>query len=199
MRRAISSIAFACLIAMSSSQISYGAERFERELYSVAKPSISAVASNKEVGISDLVLLNGRYLTQVKQVFVDSKSAEFRLLDDSRLELRIPSGVNPGDAVLRLSGEFGLLSYQGLFEVKPSRYVAETKVSIGSFQGFLAVYTKNFKGRKLNIVAGDKNRVVAELQGDFTRNLTKFERGKSVSVRVFLDDKLIRSEVLIIK
>lgn len=184
-------------LAVSSSPAN--AVVLETELDYLSQPTISTVLSKRHVEINDRILLSGQGFTQVTEVFVDSKPARFMLLSDSELEVKIPSGVNPGDAVLRISGPFGLLSYQSLFEVLPSTKLVESKVTIGTFQGFAAVYTKNFKGRELRIVVGDRTRVVPQLDANYTQNLTKVGAGKNVRVRVFLDGELLKTEVLITK
>lgn len=164
----------------------------------LAKPAISTVLSSNQVETSDEVLLSGNGFTQVQEVFVDSQPASFEVLSDSQLEVKIPFGVNPGDAVLRISGSFGLLSYQSLFEVLPSSAV-ERKITIGTFQGYAAVYTKNFKGKELRIVIGERTRVVPELDANYTQNLTKVGSGKTVRIQVFLDQELLKTEDLLIK
>ena len=186
----------AALIAVPISSAS--AVVLETEFDYLAKPAISTVLSSKQVEPSDEILLSGTGFTQVQEVFVDSQPASFEVLSDSELEVKIPFGVNPGDAVLRIAGTFGLLSYQSLFEVLPST-AGESKITIGTFQGYAAVYTKNFKGKELRIVIGERTRVVPELDANYTQNLTKVGSGKTIRIQVFLDQELLRTEDLLVK
>lgn len=190
---------FLAMVFLSVGSQPSHATPFETEATFLSKPKISKVLTSRQVEPSDQVLISGQGFSQVNEVFIDSQTAAFSLISDSEIQVRIPEGVNPGDAVLRISGEFGLLSYQNLFEVLPSTKAVESKVTIGTFQGYAAVYTKNFKGKELTIVIGDRARIIPELDANYTQNLTKVGVGKTVSVRVFLDQELLRVEQLVIK
>ena len=192
-------LALSAMVLFSYTSAPANAFELEREFDYLAKPAISTVLSDKRVVISDRVLLSGQGFTQVQEVFVDSNSATFQVLSDSKLEVEIPAGVNPGDAVLRISGTFGLLSYQGLFEVLPSSKLVESKITIGTFQGYAAVYTKNFKGYSLKISIADKERLIEELDSNYTQNLTKVGVGRTVTVLVYLGNKLVKSQEITIQ
>lgn len=198
MGKVFASLALAGTLVLITSQTSHAAVVLETDFNYYSQPIVSSVLSKKQVQISDEVLLGGTGFTQVQEVFVDSKPASFDVLSDSELEVKIPFGVNPGDAVLRISGSFGLLSYQSLFEVLPSS-VVESKITIGTFQGYAAVYTKNFKGKELRIVIGERTRVVPELDSNYTQNLTKVGSGKTIRIQVFLDQELLKTEDLLVK
>ena len=168
----------------------------QNEFDYLSKPSVTKLLSPRLVEAEDWIQLSGTGLNRVTEVFVDSNSAEFELVSGSEIRIRIPDGVSPGDAVLRISGDFGLLSYQNLFEVMPSPKIVESKITIGTFQGYAAVYTKNFKGKELRIVIGDRTRVIPTLAANYTQNLTKVGVGKTVSISVFVDGNLAKNNQL---
>jgi hypothetical protein len=158
--------------------------------------AVVSVSSSTLVSVGDRVTLEGKDLDQVTQVQVDSKIAVFRILSNTQLELTIPAGVSPGDALVKITGSFGQLSYQNLFEVVPLAMAKDSKVTIGTFNGYLAVYTKNFSGRELRFEVGDRSRVIPRLQSNFTQNLTRIGTGTTVTVRVFIDQELIKVQRL---
>lgn len=187
----ISAVLAACLFSQPAF-----AQPVQNEFEYLSKPSVIKLLSPGLVEAKDWIQLSGAGLSRVTEVFVDSNAAEFELSSDSEISIRIPEGVSPGDAVLRISGDFGLLSYQNLFEVLPSAKAVEPKITIGTFQGFAAVYTKNFKGKELRIVIGDRTRVIPSLGANYTQNLTKVGVGKTVSISVFVDGILSKSNQL---
>ena len=168
----------------------------QNEFDYLSKPSVTKLLSPSVVEAKDWIQLSGTGLNRIIGVFIDSHSAEFELISGSEISIRIPEGVRPGDAVLRISGDFGLLNYQNLFEVMPSPKIVESKITIGTFQGYAAVYTKNFKGKELRIVIGDRNRIIPSLAENYTQNLTKVGSGKYVVIQVFLDQDLVETREL---
>lgn len=191
-------LASAVLAASLLSQPAF-ASPTQNEFNYLSKPSVTKLLSPSLVEAKDWIQLSGTGLNRVTEVFVDSNSAEFELVSGSEIRIRIPDGVSPGDAVLRISGDFGLLSYQNLFEVMPASKIIESKITIGTFQGYAAVYTKNFKGKELRIVIGDRTRVIPTLAANYTQNLTKVGAGNAVRISVYLDSDLLKSQELSIK
>lgn len=145
------------------------------------------------------VTLSGLNLGQVSAVEVDSKPAKFGLLNDGSLNLQIPLTVQPGDVSLKLTGDFGTAEFSNLFEVMPLALEMQPKVTIGTFQGYVAVYTKNFKGFSMRIKIGDRERVIPVLGDNFTRNLTKVRPGRAHNVEVFLNDTLYKTGQLAVR
>lgn len=143
--------------------------------------------------------IEGSGLQSVEKAYVDDRTAIFELTPDKRLRIQVPLGTNPGDAVLRLFGAFGLASYPSLVQVVPSSEIMEQKVTIGTFLGYAAVYTKNFKGKELTIAIEDRQRVIPNLSSDYTQNLTQIGSGKRVVVKVYLDQTLIQVRELMIR
>ena len=168
------------------------------------QPVVMGVASSSIVAAGDWVLITGSGFDQVTAVFVDATKTEHLMQSSSRLSILIPEGVNPGDAVLRLEGDYGSTSKQYLFEVIAQSESSqsgdlEQRVTVGTFQGYVAVYTKNFKGYSLKISIADKERLIDELDANYTQNLTKVGVGRTVTVMVYLGNKLVKVQEITIR
>ncbi len=75
----------------------------------------------------------------------------------------------------------------------------DTKVTIGSFLGYVAVYTKNLSGEKLSIQVGNKFREVSVLNNNFTANLTRVGSNRLVEVKVFVAGQLVESTMVLVR
>lgn len=164
-----------------------------------AQPFLISANALGGVKANDLVGLNGQLLDQVQAVLIDNQAAEFSVVDSGLLNVRVPRSVMPGDVVVTLAGEFGERSFQNLFEVSPTDLASTSRITIGTFQGFAAVYTKNFKGRVLTIEVDDRTRTLPPIADHFSQNLTQVGAGRVVQVRVFLDYELVKVQRLRIK
>ena len=168
------------------------------------QPVVMGVASSSIVTAGDWVLITGSGFDQVTAVFVDATKTEHLMQSSSRLSILIPEGANPGDAVLRLEGDYGSISKQYLFEVIAQSESSQSadldqRVTVGTFQGYAAVYTKNFKGYSLKISIADKERLIEELDSNYTQNLTKVGVGRTVTVMVYLGNKLVKVQEITIQ
>lgn len=168
------------------------------------QPVVMGVVSSSIVAAGDWVLITGSGFDQVTSVFVDATKTEHLMQSSNRLSILIPKGANPGDAVLRLEGEYGSISKQYLFEVIAQSESSqsddlEQRVTVGTFQGYAAVYTKNFKGYSLKISIADKERLIDELDSNYTQNLTKVGVGRTVTVMVYLGNKLVKVQEITIQ
>ena len=194
---------FAIVLAGFASPAAAFDQSHPREIGLRNQPVILGVASSSIVAAGDWVVITGSGFDEVAAAFVDSTKTEHLVLSSSRLSILIPEGANPGDAVLRLEGDYGSISRQYLFEVMATSEVAakddEAKVTIGTFQGYAAVYTKNFKGYSLKISIADKERLIEELDANYTQNLTKVGVGRTVTVMVYLGSKLVKVQELLIR
>lgn len=166
----------------SSTQVAYGAENtLGSEIKVIGRTSPGQT-----------VTVSGLDVSQVDAVEIDSKPASFEMLEGGSLSVQIPLLVQPGDVTLRLKGDFGTEEFSNLFEVLPLALDDQPKVTIGSFQGYVAVYTKNFKGFSMRIKIGNRERVIPVLEDNFTKNLTKVKVGKTHEVAVFLNDEVVQ-------
>ena len=203
MKLAIVASSVLATLLLVSTPVSAADSVLAREIGLRLQPVVSGVASSSVVSPGDWVVIQGSGFDQVIKVFVDSTQTEFLMQSATRISVLIPEGANPGDAVLRLQGDYGSISKQYLFEVladspEASNIGAEAKVTIGTFQGYAAVYTKNFKGHSLRISIGDRERFIDQLDSDYTQNLTKIGVGRTVNVMVYLGNKLVKVQRLLI-
>jgi hypothetical protein len=82
--------------------------------------------------------------------------------------------------------------FTDLFEVKTSLQSVDERVTIGTFLGYAAVYTKNHEAKRLSMRIGSKWRVIDPLEANYTYNFTKVGAGKTVTVMVYLDRELVQ-------
>jgi hypothetical protein len=75
----------------------------------------------------------------------------------------------------------------------------DTKVTIGSFLGYVAVYTKNLSGQKLSIQVGNRYREVSVLTNNFTVNLTQVGSNRLIEVKVFVTGQLVESAMVLVR
>ena len=155
------------------------------------KPVLVGVTGSAKVDVNSTVKLSGSNLGTVRGVEVDGVSASFFVQGDNMLTIRIPVGVEPGDAALTLTGEFGSVTVNSIFEVLSATELKDSKVTIGSFLGFATVYTKNLKGHRLSLRIGKQWRAVPRISDNYSYNLTKIGKGKVVTVMVYVDRKLV--------
>ena len=165
----------------------------------VSQPAITSSYRSQAAAPLSWVEIKGVGFMQVAEVFVDNQMADFEVTSDVALKLQVPKGTNPGDAVVKLTGEFGVSTHHQLLQVLPAALAIESKVTIGTFQGYAAVYTKNFKGYSLKISIADKERLIEELDANYTQNLTKVGVGRTVTVMVYLGNKLVKVQEITIQ
>jgi hypothetical protein len=163
------------------------------------RPILSSGSSPVQHQINDVVTLRGEQLNLVKTILVDGIAASFFINSANLITIRIPVGVKPGLVVVTLVGDFGSQEYAGLIEVVSGAVLTSTKVTIGTFQGYAAVYTKNLAGKRLSLKVGNKWRVVKKLPAQYTYNFTKVGKNKTVTVMVYVDRKLISVKQLLVR
>jgi hypothetical protein len=162
-----------------------------------ATAKITGVVESGVVHVNDLVRFNGIGLANVEQVLVDDQRASFFVNGDQRITVRIPIGVDPGDVNITLITDVGEFAQHGLIEVVAKELPSDSKITIGTFQGYVAVYTKGLSGSKLSIRVGSRWRQIEALQSDFSKNLTRVGANKIVPVQVYVDGVLVKVEQLI--
>ncbi len=155
-------------------------------------PESISVSGSNQVPINGLVKLEGPALDQVRRVLVDGVPASFIANSEKLITIRVPMGVEPGDASITLEGDFGKTSLSNLFEITAFDLPPDAKITVGSFSGYTALYTKNYQSRRLSFKIGSTWRVVEKLPRNFTANLTKVGSGTTVTVTVYIDRELVR-------
>ena len=76
--------------------------------------------------------------------------------------------------------------------------VVDQKLTVGSFKGFVAIYTKNYTGSKLSAKVAGKWLVVENLSS-FTRTVRLTGAGYTIKVDLYIDGAFVRSESIVTK
>ena len=80
---------------------------------------------------------------------------------------------------------------------------ADKKITVGSFKGFIAIYTKGYMGQKLSAKVAGKWLVVdpiAAWQGnDYSRAVRLTGAGYTILVHLYIDGEFVRSETIVTK
>ena len=162
-------------------------------------PSITSTRGQNQVYVNQVLKLEGSNFDQVNQAYIDGVAASYYIHNSRLLSIRIPFAVKPGDASITLKGQFGSVSFHNLFEVQSLGLEPNMKVTIGTFMGYAAVYTKNCEDRRLSLRIGNQWRVVSALGSQFTKNLTKVSSGSITTVMVYLDRELVAVRQILVK
>ena len=162
-----------------------------------ANTEITSVVDSGVLHVNDVVRFDGIGFASVEEVLVDDHPASFFLNSDDRITLRIPIGVDPGDASITLKNFRGVFVQHNLIEIVARELPSNSKITIGTFQGYVAVYTKGLVGSKLSIRVGSRWRQIETIKSDFSKNLTRVGANKIVPVQVYVDGALVKVEQLI--
>jgi hypothetical protein len=65
--------------------------------------------------------------------------------------------------------------------------VADTKVNVGSFKGFVALYAKGYEGQKMSAIVAGKWIVVESLASDFERVVRFTGAGYTITTKIYID------------
>jgi hypothetical protein len=158
----------------------------------IPRPVVTDVSGSAVVSVNDLVRLVGTNMRLVNKVLVGDVEASFFVNSDGLITIRVPVGVPAGKVVITLIGVYGSVFFTDLFEIKTSLQSVDQRATIGTFLGFAAVYTKNHEGKRLSMRIGSKWRVIDPLSANYTYNFTKVGVGRTVTVMVYLDRKLVK-------
>jgi hypothetical protein len=71
---------------------------------------------------------------------------------------------------------------------------SETKVNVGSFKGYVALYAKGYAGQKMSAIVAGKWIVVASLASDFERVVRFTGAGYTITTKIYIDGVQIGSE-----
>lgn len=158
----------------------------------VEKPLVTGISGSNQVKINGSVQLLGSKLNQVEEVQIDGVPASFFVNSEDSITIRIPVGVKPGDPAVKLFGDFGSIIFTSLFEVIATELPDNSKVTIGSFNGYVAIYTKAHQGKQLSFKVGSSWKVIKTLPSNYTYNLKKIGSGKTTTVQVYIDSALVQ-------
>jgi hypothetical protein len=71
---------------------------------------------------------------------------------------------------------------------------SETKVNVGSFKGYVALYAKGYEGQKMSAIVAGKWIVVASLASDFERVVRFTGAGYTITTKIYIDGVMIGTE-----
>ncbi len=162
-------------------------------------PKASPEIEGSQASADSVIRVAGWDFKKVEQVLIDELPTTFQASSNTLIAIRIPLGTNPGDVTITLISNGGNTKSEFQIEIVSLETENDTKVTIGSFLGYVAVYTKNLSGEKLSIQVGNKLREVSVLNNNFTANLTRVGSNRLVEVKVFVAVQLVESTMVLVR
>lgn len=151
----------------------------------------------------------GRRLGSVTSAYAGSIPLEIRSVSAGRLVLSIPGDLAGGNYDLVLDSGHGRLTVlDGLRVIdapaEKSSAVSQQRLTVASFKGFIAIYTKGYEGSKLSVKVAGKWLVVDALDESFNgKNYSRTVRytgaGHTILVHLYIDGKFVETTELITK
>jgi hypothetical protein len=71
--------------------------------------------------------------------------------------------------------------------------VPDTKVNVGSFKGYVALYAKGYAGKKMSAIVAGKWIVVASLATDFERVVRYTGAGYDIVTTIYIDGVMVQT------
>jgi len=165
----------------------------------ILAPRATPAIEGSQAKADSVIRVGGWEFKKVEQVLIDDLPTTFQASSNTLIAIRIPLGTNPGDVTITLVSNSGNTKSSFQIEIVSLETEKDTKVTIGSFLGYVAVYTKNLSGEKLSIQVGNKFREVSVLNNNFTANLTKVGGNRLVEVKVFVAGQLVESAMVLVR
>jgi hypothetical protein len=190
LKRVITAIAALLLVSLA-----LPAQAVNIHLAPKASPAIEGSQANAD----SVIRVAGWDFKKVEQVLIDDLPTTFLASSNTLIAIRIPLGTNPGDVTITLISNGGNTKSSFQIEIVSLETEKDTKVTIGSFLGYVAVYTKNLSGQKLSIQVGNRYREVSVLTNNFTVNLTQVGSNRLIEVKVFVTGQLVESAMVLVR
>jgi hypothetical protein len=190
LKRVITAIAALLLVSLA-----LPAQAVNIHLAPKASPAIEGSQANAD----SVIRVAGWDFKKVEQVLIDDLPTTFLASSNTLISIRIPLGTNPGDVTITLISNGGNTKSSFQIEIVSLETEKDTKVTIGSFLGYVAVYTKNLSGQKLSIQVGNRYREVSVLTNNFTVNLTQVGSNRLIEVKVFVTGQLVESAMVLVR
>jgi len=165
----------------------------------IQAPRATPAIEGSQAKADSVIRVAGWDFKKVEQVLIDDLPTTFQASSNILIAIRIPLGTNPGDVTITLVSNQGQTKSSFQIEIVSLETEKDTKVTIGSFLGYVAVYTKNLSGEKLSIQVGNKFREVSVLNNNFTANLTKVGGNRLVEVKVFVAGQMVESAMVLVR
>ena len=157
------------------------------------------------------VTFTGRRLDSVTSAFAGGVQLPVVLAESKSLVLEVASSLPPGTYDLVIQSSFGSLIFmQGITVLASSTEESaiepalDRKLSVGSFKGFIAIYTKGYDGQRLSAKVAGKWLVVESLDESFqgknySRTLRETGSGHNIKVHLYIDSEFLRTDELTTK
>jgi hypothetical protein len=165
----------------------------------IQAPRATPAIEGSQAKADSVIRVAGWDFKKVEQVLIDDVPTTFQASSNTLIAIRIPLGTNPGDVTITMVSNDGQTKSQFQIEIVSLETQKDTKVTIGSFLGYVAVYTKNLSGEKLSIQVGNRFREVSVLTNNFTANLTRVGSNRLVEVKVFVAGQLVESAMVLVR
>ena len=172
-------------------------------------PTIDAA---KTVAAGSEVTFTGRRLQLVSSAYAGQLQLQIVQAVSSSLTVFIPTSLSANVYDLTVYSNNGKLTFnQGLTvtsavssEVIPEAAPQIKKLTVGSFKGFIAIYTKGYEGQKLSAKVAGKWLVVDSLkeswrQNNYSRTVRFTGAGYDIFVHLYVDGEFIKTEMLTTK
>ena len=172
-------------------------------------PTIDAA---KTVAAGSEAIFTGRRLHLVSSAYAGQLQLQIVQAVSSSLTVFIPTSLSANVYDLTVYSNNGKLTLnQGLTvtsavssEVIPEAAPQTKKLTVGSFKGFIAIYTKGYEGQKLSAMVAGKWLVVDPLkeswrQNNYSRTVRFTGAGYDIFVHLYVDGEFIKTEMLTTK
>ena len=166
----------------------------------------------KTVAAGSEVTFTGRRLQLVSSAYAGQLQLQIVQAVSSSLTVFIPTSLSANVYDLTVYSNNGKLTLnQGLTvtsavssEVIPEAAPQTKKLTVGSFKGFIAIYTKGYEGQKLSAKVAGKWLVVDSLkeswrQNNYSRTVRFTGAGYDIFVHLYIDGEFIKTEMLTTK
>lgn len=167
-------------------------------------PIVSGVS--KQEGVT--LIVRGNRLNYVTSAFVGDNELSIKSQDNATMVLEMPTALDPGLYDLVAHSKFGTLTVQSALEVDSGNL--ETiesssqvrKLTVATFKGVVAIYTKGYEGQRLSAKIAGKWLVVPELREtwkgtNLSRTIRRVTAQKPIKVQLYINREFVRTEELI--
>lgn len=153
-------------------------------------------------------VFKGSRLDMVQTVFIDQMQTEISVISPQELRITFPASLSAGVKDIVLYSPAGKLTVVAAVKVEVPTTLTDgeqdyestqtPKVTIGTYDSRLAVYTKGYQNQRLSIKLNGAWVVLDPLDADFTRTTRKFLPGALVKVSVYIDRILVSERDVLI-
>ena len=158
---------------------------------SYAGPTVLAFSSGR-VSAGKQLVMSGKKLDQIISLSVDGMNIEISVRSDTSITLNIPLGITLGTKDLVINHAGGKLTALSAFEVVMATVAEEIAPKTGklnaiAMKGFVLIFAKDHKGKKLSAKVAGKWLKIEALDSDFERVVRKTGAARRILVDLYID------------